>query len=189
MKTTAYIATSIDNYIADAKHGVDFLSTTNPDITEQPSDPDIYGFHKFINSIDALVMGRKTLDVITPLIDQWPYGEKPVIILTSHSDYEIAPKLPKTVETLCGLEPNQIIDTLAQRGFHHLYIDGGITISRFLQANLLSEIIITRIPIILGSGIPLFSSLSQHYSLTHKHTESFNTGITQSTYQINTCTL
>ncbi|QQE10558.1 dihydrofolate reductase family protein [Planctomycetota bacterium] len=184
MKTTAYIATSIDGYIAGQNNSLDFLATTNPNSSQDPNNPTDYGFAKFFDSVDALVMGRNTLETVLKNVDHWPYQNKPVIILSSNPSYPLPANLPNTVETSYAT-PNQLLDQLAQRGFNHIYIDGGITICNFLNANLLNQIIITRIPIILGHGIPLFSNLLKSFPLTHEETYSFPTGLTQSTYTIN----
>ena len=66
----------------------------------------------------------------------------------------------------------------------HLYIDGGKTIQSFLQARLIQTLIITRIPILIGSGIPLFGNLEQDIKLKHIKTQQFDSGLVQSRYKV-----
>ena len=78
--------------------------------------------------------------------------------------------------------PEQIVARLEERGVRRAYVDGGVTIQRFLEAGAIQRIIITRIPILLGAGIPLFGSLSRDVRLTHIETRSWPSGLVQSEY-------
>ncbi len=80
--------------------------------------------------------------------------------------------------------PREIVDRLTERGMNHLYIDGGGTIQRFLEAGLIQRLIITRVPILLGSGIPLFGPLSRAVRVNHIATRSYPSGLVQSEYLI-----
>jgi dihydrofolate reductase len=80
--------------------------------------------------------------------------------------------------------PPEVVARLAERGMKHLYIDGGVTIQRFLQAGLIQRVIITRVPVLLGSGIPLFGSLSRDIRFEHVATRSYPSGLVQSEYVI-----
>ena len=71
---------------------------------------------------------------------------------------------------------------MSERGLKHLYIDGGVTIQRFLEAGLIQRMIITRIPVLLGSGIPLFGPLSRDVKLSHVATRTYRGGLVQSEY-------
>ena len=70
------------------------------------------------------------------------------------------------------------------RGIGHIYMDGGITIQRFLQAGLIQRLIITRVPVLLGEGIPLFGPLQRDIRLTHVATRQYASGLVQSEYEI-----
>lgn len=96
---------------------------------------------------------------------------------------EIPDHLAETVAWM-SMSPQRIVSHLEQRGFHHLYIDGGKTIQSFLQAGLINDLIITRVPILIGSGIPLFGFLSQDVKLHHLQTRSFPSGLVQTHYQV-----
>ena len=150
MTNIVYIATSLDGYIADKNNNVDWLhSTPNPDHSDM-------GFHEHMDRIDALVMGRNTLDLVLNFEGDWPY-KKPVFVL-SHSMTEV----PKGYEDKIFLKKgdiNKVVEGLTNQGFKNLYIDGGVTIQNFLKSDLIDEMIITTIPILLGGGIPLFAQL------------------------------
>src|SRR4029450_13260764 len=83
-----------------------------------------------------------------------------------------------------GGDPAQIVSSLAARGAHHLYVDGGITVQRFLRAGLINRLVITRVPVLIGDGIPLFGSLSEDISLRHIATRSYPSGLVQSEYEV-----
>lgn len=171
MKASVFIATSLDGYIARENGSFDWL----------PDDPEPHGYDEFMATVDALVIGRKTFEVAAAF-DPWPYGTKPVIVLTSNPSAFKAPE-GSVCDFLSG-SPQEIVDRLTQRGMSHLYIDGGITIQRFLEAGLIQRLIITRVPVLLGSGIPLFGPLSRDVRPRHVSTRSYPSGLVQSEYVI-----
>jgi riboflavin biosynthesis pyrimidine reductase len=79
-------------------------------------------------------------------------------------------------------KPAAIVAQLASRGIQHVYVDGGITIQRFLQAGLIQRLIITRVPVLIGDGIPLFGPLQNDMALRHVTTRQYATGLVQSEY-------
>jgi dihydrofolate reductase len=127
------------------------------------------------------VIGRKTLETVLAF-DVWPYGTKPVVVLST-SLTELTVPDGAVCEVMAGT-PREIVTRLAQRGLKHLYIDGGLTIQGFLEAGLIQRLIITRIPVLLGSGISLFGSLSHDTRLKHVATRSYPSGMVQSEYLI-----
>lgn len=180
MKASVFIAASIDGYIAREDGDIDWLHNSGSGEVAEGED---YGYKEFANTIDVLVMGRHSFEKVLTFGD-WPYQDKPVVVL-SHSLSNIPVQLPDTVE-LCTLEPADLLQHLEQRGFKHAYIDGGVTIQRFLCAGLINEITITRIPRILGGGIPLFENGGQDTLLNHLETKTFADGLVQSKYQVRT---
>ena len=172
MQGSVFIATSLDGFIARENGGIDWL----PQLDEAGED---YGFDAFMKDIDAMVMGRNTFELVKNF-PTWPYGKTPVIVLTSRV-IDIPAAIAKTVETMSG-SPEQIVARLEERGVRRAYVDGGVTIQRFLEAGAIQRIIITRIPILLGAGIPLFGSLSRDVRLTHIETRSWPSGLVQSEY-------
>lgn len=135
-----------------------------------------------MSRVDALVMGRNTYEKVLSFGGDWPYREKPVFVLTTKG-VEIPDKISKTVSSLTG-SPREILQRLEKLGHQHLYLDGGVTIQKFLEAGLVDQLIITKIPILIGSGIPLFGPLSNDVKLKHLETNSYRNGFVQSRYEV-----
>ena len=172
MVNYVYIATSLDGFIAASDGGLEWLEEIpNPEKSD-------YGFAEFMSSIDALVMGRKTFDKVLTF-DSWPYN-KPVYVL-SKSGIKVPKELDGKVKVVNG-NLKIVVDQLNELGHQSLYIDGGITIQNFLEEDLIDEMIITRIPILLGEGIPLFGKLSQRLRFSHKKTEVLNNILVKTHY-------
>lgn len=112
----------------------------------------------------------------------WPYGKKPVVVLSSRT-VAIGQDIASTVESM-NVPPHEVMQRLAGRGWSHLYIDGGKTIQGFLREDLIHRLIITRVPILLGTGIPLFGPLSREIHLQHLETRPFANGLVQSHYEV-----
>ncbi len=178
MKTTAFIATSLDGFIAREDDEIDWLESSEE--TEETADED-YGFSAFMDTVDVLVMGRNTFDKVLTF-NEWIYGEKQVMVLTNRP-LDIPKHLTTTVDSMAG-PPAQVAEQLAKRGANHLYIDGGKTILGFLKAGLLDRIIITRLPVLFGTGIPLFGPVSGDIQLRHIKTQSYPSGLVQSEYEV-----
>jgi dihydrofolate reductase len=87
------------------------------------------------------------------------------------------------VERMAG-PPAEIVSQLAASGAHHLYVDGGITIQEFLRAGLIQRLIITRVPVLIGDGVPLFGSLQHDIRLRHVATRHYPSGLVQSEYHV-----
>ena len=181
MKAYVYIATSLDGFIARENGDLDWLPGADRSHVEvNPEDGD-FGYQAFIDSVDVLVMGRGTFEKVLSF-GAWPYGSKRVVVLSSQLT-QLPDGLPQTVELKSGL-PVDVVKELAASGAHHLYIDGGKTIQAFLNAGLIQELIITRIPILIGSGLPLFGPVQQDLQLRHIETRAFSNGFVQSKYVV-----
>ncbi len=168
---SVFIATSLDGFIARQNGALDWL----------PVDAEPHGYDEFIATADAIVIGRKTFETILTF-DAWPYGKKQVVVLTSTPSALVVPD-GAVCDVMAGT-PHGIVIRLAQRGMGHLYVDGGVTIQRFLEAGLIQRLIITRIPVLLGSGIPLFGAISRDVRLEHVATRTYPSGLVQSEYVI-----
>ncbi|HST07778.1 MAG TPA: dihydrofolate reductase family protein, partial [Gemmatimonadaceae bacterium] len=138
-----------------------------------------HGYDEFIATVDALVMGRNSFETALSF-GSWPY-DKPVFVLSSRSLPPIPPGA--VVEHLSG-EPTDIVANLSGRGIKHIYVDGGITIQRFLEAGLIDRLIITTVPVLIGTGIPLFGPVARDISLSHVATRQFPSGFVQSEYSV-----
>jgi len=174
MSNTVYIATSIDGYIAREDGSMDWLmDLPNPDQSD-------YGFSVFLGKIDGIIMGRNSFEAVLEF-NEWPYTVPVPVFVLSNTLKELPPGLPVKVEILHG-ELKPMVESLRARGFNHLYIDGGKTIQGFLREDLIDEMIITRIPILLGAGIPLFSNSVPELRFEHVKTDVLNNMLVRSRY-------
>lgn len=182
-RAAVFIATSLDGFIARADGAIDWLPTGDP----QHPDED-FGYAAFMASIDVLVMGRKTFQTVLGFGSQWPqdwpYGNKPVVVLSTRlHDEDIPTGLRPHVEVHPGPVP-ALLQMLGQRGHAKAYVDGGQTIQAFLREDAVDELTLTRVPVLLGQGIPLFGSLPMDRHLRHLETRSFANGLVQSRYRV-----
>ncbi|HEY6952438.1 MAG TPA: dihydrofolate reductase family protein [Bacteroidota bacterium] len=171
MKASVFIATSLDGYIAREDGRLDWLP---------PGGGEPHGYDEFIASVDSIVIGRKTLETVLSF-ESWPYGKIPVFVLSTKP---LAP-IPSgaVVERMSG-DPARIVSQLSARGFKHCYVDGGVTIQRFLRAGLIQRLTITRIPVLLGAGIPLFGETERDIRFKHIRTRHYDSGFVQSEYEV-----
>jgi dihydrofolate reductase len=174
---SVFIATSLDGFIARKDGNLDWLDTAN---ATTPKGEDC-GYHTFMDSVDALIMGRKTYDKVLSF-GKWPYGDKPVIVL-SRNPMAIPNNISKTVMH-SSENPSELCERLEKEGCKRLYIDGGITIQRFLDVGLINDMTITVIPVILGGGLPLFGDVENDIQLKHIATKNYDFGFVQLTYEI-----
>ena len=68
---------------------------------------------------------------------------------------------------------NELILRLEKDGCTHAYIDGGATITSFLNHGLINEMIITKAPLLLGEGLPLFGKINKMLKLENTSVKSF----------------
>jgi len=180
MKTSVYIATTLDGFIARKNGELDWLPGSDGEVDVNAENED-FGYNAFIDSVDVLVMGRKTYELVLSF-GPWPYATKHVIVLSSTLK-KLADDIPDTVQLKSSL-PNELCMELQKSGAKHLYIDGGKTIQSFLNAGLIDEIIITKVPILIGEGISLFGALNKDKHLKHIETHSYKNGFVQSKYSV-----
>jgi dihydrofolate reductase len=177
VKCSVFIATSLDGFISRKDGSIDWLNEAG---VRNPEGED-YGYAHFMVDIDALVMGRSTFEQVLTF-GEWPYGSKPVVVLSSTLK-NLPAHLPPTV-SLSAEEPLRLVQRLSSAGFHHLYIDGGQTIQGFLAAGLINEITITVIPVLLGSGRPLFGMLASDVQLDLICSRAYKSGFVQNHYRV-----
>ena len=176
MQASVYIATSLDGFIARTDGSVDWLMSA--DASETSED---YGFHDFLNSIDCMIMGRKTMDFVLNF-NEWIYEGKRVIVFSSTLQ-ETPSALAGKIELYSGSIP-ELVERLESEGIKRLYVDGGKTIQSFINEGLITDLTITTIPILLGEGIPLFGKTHHDIQLEHISTISYPSGFVKSTYEI-----
>lgn len=173
MKNKVFIATSIDGYIADENGAIDWLhSFSNPENIDM-------GYNSFMSEIDAVVMGRNTFETVCGFDMEWPYTIK--VFVLSNTLQNIPDKFSNKVELLKG-DLVSILEKIHKQGYYNLYIDGGNTIHRFLNEDLIDEMIITTIPIVLGNGISLFGKLPRRLNFACVQTEIFLNAIVQNKF-------
>lgn len=177
IKCSVYIATSVDGFIA--KPGGDIAWLLRPEYAT--SEMKGLSYDDFISTIDTLVMGRNSFEKVLSF-SSWPYESMPVVVLSSKG-MTVPNHLQGKVRIESGT-PEQIVSQLASEGKRHLYIDGGITIQRFLKARLINEITITLIPILLGEGIPLFGTTDIEQPMRLIDAVASNNGFVQVRYEV-----
>lgn len=173
-----FIATSLDGYIARPDGSIDWLDQAN---AGAPRGED-FGFGAFFDSVDAVVIGRKTYDLVRSLGGEWPYGRKRIVVFSSGKP-DIPNAIAGTVSAWSGT-PTELAARLSDDGVERAYIDGGMTIQSFLRDGLIQEITITLIPVILGSGIRLFGSVDRDLYLELVETRNWDCGFVQTTYRV-----
>jgi dihydrofolate reductase len=172
-KGSVFVGMSVDGFIARLNDTFDFL-----DAGGGGSGP--HGFQEFLASVDALVMGRRTYEVVLPFA-QWPYGDKPVFVLSSKPLAGVP--AGAVVERMAG-SPARIASRLKARGFKRLYVDGALTVQRFLDAGLIHRLILNRVPVLIGTGISLFGPQKRDILLQHVATRDYPGGLVQSEYRV-----
>jgi dihydrofolate reductase len=172
MPVSVFVGTSVDGFIARRNGALDFLP---------PGGGEPHGYEEFMASVDALVIGRNTFETVL-VFPTWPYGDKRVVVLSSRP-VDLSVVRGGVVEHLSG-PPADIVSKLAATGAHHLYVDGGITIQRFLRAGLVQRLVITRVPVLIGEGIPLFDKLPRDIRLCHVATRHYPSGLVQTEYRV-----
>jgi len=170
MKVSIYIATSLDGYIAKPDHDLSWL-----DIVK--SEGEDYGYSDFMSSIDCLLIGRKTYDTIRGF-DFWPYEGKKVLVLTHRPIEPLRDEQPVSGTLI------PIIEKLSNEGIKHIYLDGGATARLGLNEGVVTDLTVSVIPILLGSGISLWNDLGKEIRLKHTGSKSFPSGLVQNTYRV-----
>ena len=177
VEASVFIATSLDGYIARENGNLDWLDTANATVLEGED----CGYSDFMKTINVLVMGRKTYEKVLSF-GMWPYGDTSVIVLSSNT-IEIPNDLVQSVS--CSSEsPKELCKRLDNEKVKRIYVDGGITIQRFLAEGLINDVTITVIPIVLGSGKPLFGIVEKDIPLKHISTKTYDFGFVQLTYNV-----
>jgi dihydrofolate reductase len=172
MTISVFIATSVDGFIARPNGDLDWLPA---------GGGEDHGYNAFMASVDALVIGRKTFETVLAF-EAWPYGDKRVVVL-SRRPLDLSTAGGGGVEQMSG-PPPEIAAQLASSGAHHIYVDGGATIQGFLEAGLIQRLVITRVPVLIGAGVPLFGTLPRDVRLLHVATRHYRSGLVQSEYHV-----
>lgn len=202
MKVSVFIATSLDGFIARPDGALDWLPGSGADgsevsgadgseapdagsseasVVDSAAEGEDHGWNAFWDSVDCLVLGRKTFEKVLEF-GVWSYEGTRVIVL-SRTLTAVPQELQGKAEIYAG-DPQALVDKLAAEGHERLYVDGGQTIQSFLRRGLISDLTISTIPVLIGEGIPLFGPLPEDIPLRHVKTESYPTGFVLSTYEV-----
>ena len=172
MKTTVYVGTSLDGFIARKDGNIDWLvKYQNKEVHDS--------YNEFINRIDAMVIGRGTYEKVLSF-PEWPYEKKVYVLSTSLK------QIPGTLNekaTLIAMKPAALLNYLSDKGFSNIYVDGGKVIQSFLKEDLIDELIITKVPELIGTGIPLFGYLDNDLRFEHIKTNIYSDGLVKSQYE------
>jgi len=174
MKTSVFIAASLDGFIARKDGSIDWLS-------EFESADVFTSYDEFIKRIDAIVIGRGTFETVLAF-RSWPY-KKPVFVL-SKTIHDVPDNLREKAEVV-AMKPGELLDYLSSKGHSNLYIDGGKVIQSFLTEDLIDEMTITKVPVLIGGGIPLFDVLDRDLQFQHMETKVYSNGLVRSRYERN----
>lgn len=173
--TVVYVGTSVDGFIARKDHTLDFLDSAGD------ADTDM-GWEEFRATIDALVFGRHTYEFLEREVEEWPYGDLPVVVLTTR-DLALPDMVPDSVRVM-NATPAEVLAALHGEGRERVYVDGGTTVQQFLRDGLIDEIILTKIPVLIGNGIPIFGDLDADVALELLRNETFSNGAVQQHYRV-----
>lgn len=185
MKCSVYIAISADGYIATPDGDVSWLHTAGKQDVDMGNAQDM-GFEQFISSVDCMIMGRKCMEKISSMEltdEQWPYGEIKIVVLSKRVK-QPPENLQGKVEIYQGDIPD-LMHSLQSQGFKHAYVDGGSTITSFLELKLVDEMTITHAPVLLGDGISLFGKLGRNIKLENAQAVAFPNDFIQIRYSVN----
>jgi len=172
MRLSVFVGTSVDGFIARRDGALDFLP---------PAGGEPHGYEEFIASVDTVVIGRKTFETVLGY-PEWPYGKRRVVVLSGRP-LDLSGVRAGRVERMTG-SPAEIASKLESSGAQHVYVDGGVTIQGFLRAGLIQRLVITRVPVLIGEGLPLFGSLPRDVQLQHVETRSYASGLVKSEYRV-----
>lgn len=170
-----FIATSLDGFIARADGDIDWLLKL-----DDPGED--HGYSAFIADKDAIVMGRGSYEKVLTF-SPWPYS-LPVLVLSKQLAGTPVPAALEGKVRFTNLAPKDALAELAGQGVRRIYVDGGQLVQSFLKEGLLADMVITTIPVLIGSGRSLFGEVPEDIPLKLVASRSFPSGLVQSTYRV-----
>ena len=172
MRTKVFIGTSLDGFIARENGELEWLvKFAAPEVNA--------AYEEFIKGIDAVVIGRGTFETVLAF-PSWPYAQKVFVLSTTMKQL---PEHVKGKATLVSMKPGELLTYLAKEGFSNVYVDGGKVIQEFLREDRIDELTISRVPALIGSGIPLFGHLENDLKFKHLDTRVYSSGLVSSRYE------
>ena len=172
MKAIVFIGTSLDGFIARKNGDIDWL-------VQYANNEAVNAYEKFMSRVDAIVIGRGTFEKVLSF-PSWPYEKKVFVLSTSIKE---VPTALKEKVTILSMKPAELLTYLSGQRFSSIYVDGGKVIQDFLKEDLIDELIISKAPVLVGSGIPLFGHLDTDLQFKHNRTEIGSNGLVRSYYE------
>ena len=161
-RLSVFLACSLDGYIASREGSLDWLDTA-------VGAGEDYGYEEHIAGIDAFAIGRGTYDFIEH-VDPLPFGDRKLFVFTRRP-------LEREGVTPLQLTPGEAVAAWAEQGLRHVYVDGGVVISAFLEAGLIDDLTLTIVPLLLGDGLPLFHPGHTETRLVLEESRTFPSGV------------
>lgn len=168
------MALSLDGFVARSDGSVDWLN-------KYQGGGD-HGFGAFMASVDGLVMGRASYENVLTF-GEWFYTKPVVVMSRTLIDADIPDELKGRVRISCKT-PEDLMRELDAEGWKRAYVDGGKIVQSFLSSGLIEDLNLTRVPVLLGDGIPLFGTLERAVDLEHIETTTFPSGLVSSKYKV-----
>jgi len=172
MRAIVYVGTSLDGFIAKNNDDIEWLVQFQNDEVQKE-------YEEFIKRIDAILIGRGTFEKVLTF-PSWPYSKKVFVLSTTIKQ---VPETLKEKATVVSMNPKELLTYLSGRGYSSIYVDGGKVIQSFLREDCIDEMIITKVPLLLGSGIPLFGHLDKDLLFRHMQTKTLSNGLVKSFYE------
>ncbi len=169
-KLILYIACSLDGYIAAKNDNIDFLNS----VAIEGED---YGYGEFIDTVDTVIVGRKTYDKVLSMGYDFPHADKESYIITRTAKDSIG-----NIHFYNG-SIKELVENLKSKPGKNIFCDGGAEIvNLLLKDKLFDELYISIIPCLLGSGTKLFNENNLESSLKLVNSSSFKSGLVQIHY-------
>ena len=175
---SVFLGMSVDGFIARLDGDISWL-TGEAEAGGAPDDGEggDFGFGEFVAGIDGMVMGRSTYEFIKPF-DEWPYQGKPVHVLSTTLPEGADPRI--TVQRSF----DDAVAAFQAAGYRRVYVDGGRTVHTFLRAGLITDLTLSRVPVLIGTGHTPFGELAADIRLEHVRTQTYAGGMVQTTYRV-----
>ena len=167
-RVSAFLGASLDGFIAESDGGLGFL---------KPFEQEEHGYAAFYATVDTLLMGRKTYETVLGF-ETWPFADRRVAVLTRSA------RTPRFGERFLSGEPRAVLGVLAEQGARHVYADGGEVVTQFLAAGCLDSLVVSVVPVILGTGIRLFATSPGRHALTLESVRTLASGLVQLRYRV-----
>jgi len=189
--TVYYCACSLDGYIADPDDGLDWLTGYQGSFEGEGAETDPMSeggaYEEFYGGVEALVLGSATYEWILNHLDlagggAWPYRGKPCWVLSSR---ELRLPEGEGVDVRVADAPvGELYEEMAAvAGDGALWIVGGGGVaSQFADEDRLDEVHLTVVPVVLGTGKPLFERPLPSGSMQLAGTRTFRNGMVELRY-------